>query len=35
MDDRWRAGIGLVAEEQIAGGDSAFELVEYSLPDEG
>jgi hypothetical protein len=28
-------GIGLVAEEQIAGGDSAFELVEYSLPDEG
>ena len=26
-------GIGLIAEEQIAGGDSAFELVEYSLPD--
>lgn len=28
-------GVGLVAEEQIAGGDSAFELVEYSLSDRG
>lgn len=28
-------GVGLIAERQIAGGNSAFQLVEWSIPDEG
>ena len=28
-------GVGLVAEQQIAGGDAAFQLVEWSIPDGG